>query len=225
MKKGFWLYSILLVTALALTPSRSNTVITSNLTLSGVSLISDFFPVENKHLIYESDFGDVILNINQENEYSVFTLEGDNFLYSQKLLVNEEGVFVKEVYQKVSVFLVINQEESFTYSELFPRIKFPLTDGKSWNWEGQEIMEEEINTITLKANVIGRERIKVPAGTFETVHVETNITSTSGSKSVVNEWYAKNVGLVKMTANLEGGGIIGVVRDILGYGELVFELK
>lgn len=188
-------------------------------------MYNEYFPVDNKKLTYKSDFGDVNLEIDKENQFNIFTLEGDSFLYRQKLLVNEQGVFVKEVFQKVRALLFINQEESYSYSELFPRIKFPLTDGKSWNWEGQEIKEEETNTIYLNANVIGKEQIKVPAGTYEAMRVETKITSTSGSKSIVNEWYAKNVGLVKMTANLEGGGLAGTFRDILGYGELEFELK
>lgn len=225
MKKGFWLYSLVLVTSLAFMPVKNNSKVTKDLSLNAFTLSNDYFPIENKQLTYQSDFGDVILRISKENHYNVFTLEGNNFLYKQKLLVNEKGVFVKEVFQKVRVFLVINQEERFTYSELFPRIKFPLTDGKSWNWEGQEIMENETNTINLTANVVGSEKIKVPAGTFETMRVETIIKSTSGSKNIVNEWYAKNVGLVKMTANLEGGGLAGTFRDILGYGELVFELK
>ena len=225
MKKGFWLYSLVLATSLAFAPSKINSVKANDLFLTAVSLSNEYFPVENKQLKYESDFGDVSLKIDKENQFNVFTLEGDNFLYRQKLLVNEQGVFVKEVFQKVRVFLVINQEESFSYSELFPRIKFPLTNGKTWDWEGQELMEEETNTINLKANVIGKEQIKVPASTFETIRVETKIASTSGSKSIVNEWYAKNIGLVKMTANLEGGGLVGTFRDILGYGEIKFELK
>ncbi len=225
MKKGFWLYSLVLATSLALTPSKTDSVKTTDIFINSIGLYNEYFPVDNKKLTYKSDFGDVNLKIDKVNHFNIFTLEGDNFLYRQKLLVNEQGVFVKEVFQKVRVLLFINQEESYSYSELFPRIKFPLTDGKSWNWEGQEITEEETNTIYLNANVIGKEQIKVPAGTFEAMRVETKITSTSGSKSIVNEWYAKNVGLVKMTANLEGGGLAGTFRDILGYGELVFELK
>lgn len=225
MKKGFWLYSLVLVTSLAFMPAKNNSSETKDLFLHALTLSNDYFPIENKQLTYQSDFGDVVLRINKENQYNVFSLEGDNFLYKQKLLVNEQGVFVKEVFQKVRVFLVINQEKKFSYSELFPRIKFPLTGGKSWSWEGKEIMENETNTITLTANVVGSERIKVPAGTFETMRVETIIKSSSSSNNIVNEWYAKNIGLVKMTANLEGGGLAGTFRDILGYGELVFELK
>lgn len=225
MKIGFCIYSLLLGLSLTYPPTRTNSLNSTDTFINAIRLTNEYFPIENKQLKYESNFGDVSLNIDKDNQYNVFTLEGDNFLYRQKLLVNDKGVFVKEVYQKVRVFLIINQEESFTYSELFPRIKLPLTDGKTWNWEGQEIMENEINTINLSATVIGIEKVKVPAGSFEAVKVQTNITSTSGSKNIVNEWYAKNIGMVKMTAKLEGGGLVGTFRDLLGYGELIFELK
>jgi len=37
--------------------------------------------------------------------------------------------------------------------------------------------------------------------------------------------YAKDFGMVKMLVSIEGGGMLGFARDILGYGTITFELK
>lgn len=226
MKKGFWVYSLILAATLAFTPTQNNISKTNNLLISAVNLSNEYFPTDNKtQLVYDSDFGESILQVNKESNLNVFTFKGDDFTYRQKLLVNEDGVFVKETYQKMKVFLVFNKEGTFTYSEALPRIKFPIEVGKSWDWVGTEYEDENTNTIYLDAKVEKTENIKVPAGTFEAIKLVTIIKSSAGTKNIVTEWYAKNIGLVKMKAVIEGGGIIGTARDIMGLGDIVFELK
>jgi len=55
--------------------------------------------------------------------------------------------------------------------------------------------------------------------------VETIVRSPSGAKNIINEWYSQNIGLVKVKIIIEGGGLMGLIRDLLGYGEIDFELK
>ncbi|MBK7229260.1 MAG: hypothetical protein IPH97_10450 [Ignavibacteriales bacterium] len=226
MKKGFWVYSLILVSTIAFSPAKKNVYYANDLYLNAINLTSEYFPTDKKNqFVYDSDFGESILQVDKELNLNIFTFTGDDFTYRQKLLINDEGVFVKETYQKMKLFLVFNKEGTFSYSEPLPRIKFPLEVGKTWEWKGTEYEDDDKNTINLSAKVEKSEKLKVPAGTFETVKLVTIINSSAGTRNVVTEWYAKNVGLVKMSAIIEGGGIIGTARDLMGLGDIVFELK
>ncbi|MFZ1517918.1 MAG: hypothetical protein WAU11_04045 [Ignavibacteriaceae bacterium] len=226
MRIGFWVYTFILFSTLAFSPASNNKVNVNPLLVNTFYLTSDYFPANNnKILVYDSDFGESVLEVKKESNLNIFTFKGDDFTYRQKLLINDNGVFVKETYQKMKLLLVFNKEGTFTYSEALPRIKFPIEIGKSWTWEGKEYDDEEINTLNVTATVEKSEKLKVPAGTFETLKLVTIITSSAGTKNTVTEWFAKNIGLVKMSANIEGGGIIGTARDLMGLGEIIFELK
>lgn len=223
MRIGFWIYSAILVTVtisgnLGSGKSSSNKI--------SYSYFNEYFPDNRaKVLVYNSDFGETKLTMDTEDKYDIYTLRSDNFIYRQKLLLNADGVFVKETYQKIKYLLVLSKEGNFTYNELMPRIKFPLIEGKAWSWEGQEYDNKDTSSISLTAKVENKEIIKVPAGSFETIKLITNIISSSGTRSTITEWFAKNIGLIKMSADIEGGGISGIARDLMGLGEIVFELK
>jgi hypothetical protein len=189
-------------------------------------LSNEYFPAnKNKVLIYESDFGDTELKVSQDANLSVFTFKADDFTYRQKFLVNDQGVFVKETYQKMNLLLIISQEGTYTYSDPLPRIKFPVEAGKEWNWKGKEYNEEDINSLEVTGHIEKIEKIKTQAGTFDALKMVTIVKSSSGTNSKVSEWFVKDIGLVKMVAAVKGGGILGTVRDLLGLGEIVFELK
>lgn len=226
MKIRFIFSTAVFISTIAFCPLSSNDYLLKDELNTSLYLTSEYFPANQKNeLIFASDFGDAHLNVKSENDLTVFTLKSDDFTYRQKLLINDSGVFVKETYQKVKLLLGINKQNNFTYNEGLPRIMFPIEVGKSWDWKGKEYEEDNTNTLNLTAKVEKIEKLKLPAGTFETIKIVTVIKSTSGTKSTVNEWYAKNVGMVKMSAVLEGGGILGTARDLLGLGEIVFELK
>jgi len=226
MRIGSWIYSLILISALAFSPAKNNTITSHRHVVNDFSASSNYFPVDKKkELVYDSDFGESVLQVSNELDLNIFTFKGDDFTYRQKLQINEKGVYVKETYQKMKLLLVFNKEETFTYNEPLPRIKFPLEIGKTWNWEGKEYDEDKINSINVSAKVEKSETLKVPAGTFETLKLVTIITSSAETKNTVTEWFAKNIGLIKMSANIEGGGIIGTARDLMGLGEIVFELK
>jgi hypothetical protein len=227
MRIEFWIHTAILI--LFLTYGNSNLRSESNFatnfpTDSGLS--NEYFPAnKNKVLIYESDFGDTELKVSQDANLSVFTFKADDFTYRQKFLVNDQGVFVKETYQKMNLLLIISQEGTYTYSDPLPRIKFPAEAGKEWNWKGKEYNEEDINSLEVTGHIEKIEKIKTQAGTFDALKMVTIVKSSSGTNSKVSEWFVKDIGLVKMVAAVKGGGILGTVRDLLGLGEIVFELK
>jgi len=227
MQIGFWIYTAILLLLLTfgniILRSENNFAIKFP---ANSELSNEYFPV-NKNIvfIYESDFGDTELKITQESDLNVFTFKANDFTYRQKFLVNDQGVFVKETYQKMKLLFVISQEGTFAYSEPLPRIKFPVEVGKEWNWKGNEYDNEKTNSLDVNGQIKKSEKIKIQAGTFDALKMVTTIKSSSGTISKVSEWFVKDLGLVKMIAEVEGGGILGTARDILGLGEIVFELK
>lgn len=193
---------------------------------SELILTDEYFPIlTNKILIYDSDFGDAELKISKNKNLNVFSLESEDFIYRQKLLIDQNGVFVKETYQKINVLFGLTKEGTLTYNEPLPRIKFPFEAGKKWSWKGKEFDDDDTYILDVNSRIDNIEKVTVPAGTFDAIKLVTSVKSTKGTKSNVTEWYAKDVGLIKMIAIVEGGGVIGAARDLLGLGEIVFELK
>lgn len=193
---------------------------------NAILFTSEYFPIlTNKILIFDSDFGDAELKISRNKDLNVFSLESTDFIYSQKLLIDQNGVFVKETYQKINVLFGLTKEGTLTYNEPLPRIKFPFEAGKKWSWKGKEFDEDDTYILNVNSRIDNIEKVTVPAGTFDAIKLITNVKSTKGTKSFVTEWYAKDIGLIKMIAVVEGGGVIGAARDLLGLGEIVFELK
>jgi hypothetical protein len=97
--------------------------------------------------------------------------------------------------------------------------------GKEWKWEGDEYSDGETNKVMVTGKVIGNEFVPTDAGIFEVVRIESLVEGSSDLKNRVTEWYAEGIGLIKAKVIIEGGGIMGFVRDILGYGTIEFELK
>jgi len=73
--------------------------------------------------------------------------------------------------------------------------------------------------------VIGEENVITQAGTFKSLKVETSIENSNDSKNTITEWFVEGIGPVKTIIVIKGGGLMGFVRDLLGYKEFSFELK
>ena len=220
-------YLIIFLFTSIIVPVNNTIAPSSNSFYSSELILTDeYFPIlTNKILIYDSDFGDAELKISKNKNLNVFSLESEDFIYRQKLLIDQNGVFVKETYQKINVLFGLTKEGTLTYNEPLPRIKFPFEAGKKWSWKGKEFDDDDTYILDVNSRIDNIEKVTVPAGTFDAIKLVTSVKSTKGTKSNVTEWYAKDVGLIKMIAIVEGGGVIGAARDLLGLGEIVFELK
>jgi hypothetical protein len=186
----------------------------------------EYFPTElKKTLIYDSSFGDLELKVTKEKSAYLFSYDSDDFKYRQKLFVNDTGLFVNETYQKIKLLLFITKEGKYVYDKPLLRIPFPVQIGQEWSWDGNEFINDETHTVNLKGKATKNETITTPAGKFETLKVETSLETSEGTKNILTEWYAKDLGMVKMLVSIEGGGMLGFARDILGYGTILFELK
>jgi hypothetical protein len=202
--------------------------------LSGASLIKEktnlisnsYFPInQDEELVYESSFGETITKYFQEEEFTISSSEADDFKYRQALIIKEDGVYVMETYQFVKIFLFINKEATSSYGKPLLRFPLPLLPGKSWEWEGDEYSDGDTNKVKVTGKVLDKEIVETDAGRFEAVKLESLVEGSSDLKNRVTEWYAEGIGLIKAKVIIEGGGIMGFVRDILGYGTIEFELK
>jgi hypothetical protein len=227
--KNYFLIIILSLTLLFIT---SAFYLQTNLSPIFSSLTDDktfgkeYFPIElKKTLIYDSSFGDLELKITKENNVHLFSYDSDKFKYRQKLFVNEQGLFVNETYQKIKLLLFITKEGKYVYDKPLLRIPFPVQVGQEWSWDGKEFIDDETHTVNLRGKASKIETITLPAGKFETLKVETTLKTSEGTKNILTEWYAKDLGMVKMLVSIEGGGMLGFARDVLGYGTISFELK
>ncbi len=227
LKKQNLLYTLILI-AVILLQNQSLLKTDNKEFIPAVNIISnaEYFPLNSKKLLlYKSNLGDIKLTVEKEEEIYTSELKSDDFVYRQKLIVREDGVYVKETYQKIKVILFINKESKFSYNELLPRFKFPITPGENWVWKGMEINDDEQNNLVVRTKVIGYEQIKIEAGDYNVIKVVTEVESSSGTKNKVTEWLAKGIGIVKSEVEIQGGGIMGVMRDILGYGKITIELS
>jgi len=186
----------------------------------------EYFPTEiKKTLIYDSSFGDLELKVTKENNIYLFSYDSEKFKYRQRLFVNDNGLFVNETYQKIKLLLFITKEGKYVYDKPLLRVPFPVNIGQEWKWDGKEFINDETHTVNLIGRASKVETITLLAGKFETLKVETTLETSEGTKNILTEWYAKDLGMVKMLVSIEGGGMLGFARDILGYGTITFELK
>ena len=199
------------------TPSANiKTVINPNL----------YFPVKNNvTLVYKSSFGESVTKYSQDGEFITSSSKANKFKYRQTLIIKNDGVYCKETYEFLKIFLFIKKEGTFTYSKPLLRFPLPLTPGMKWEWQGDEYSNGDTNKVKIKGRVIDKEIVNTKAGRFEAIKLESVVEGSSNSKNTVTEWYVPDIGLIKAKIIIEGGGMMGFVRDILGYGTIEFELQ
>ena len=73
-----------------------------------LTIISNtYFPVNNgKTLVYESSFGESSTKYFHDGEFTISLSEGEDFKYKQTLIIKEDGVYVKEMYQYLKIFFL-----------------------------------------------------------------------------------------------------------------------
>jgi len=199
----------------------------ANLNNKKISIVkTEYIPVNTGLiLVYQSSFGESNTKYIQDGEFTISSSEADKFRYKQTLRIKENGVYSIETYQYLKIFLFIKKEATITYNKPLLRFPLPLSPGMSWKWEGKEYSDGDTSQLTVNGKALCKESIITKAGTFNTIKIESLIESSSNGKNRVTEWYAEGIGLIKAKIIIEGGGLMGSLRDILGYGTIEFELK
>jgi len=97
--------------------------------------------------------------------------------------------------------------------------------GKEWKWEGEQYSDGDTSRVKVTGKVICQEFVMTKAGRIEAIKLESLVEDSDNVKNRVTEWYAEGIGLIKAKIVIEGGGVMGFLRDLLGYGTIEFELK
>ncbi|MBI2419376.1 MAG: hypothetical protein HYV28_16055 [Ignavibacteriales bacterium] len=186
----------------------------------------EYFPYYlNKTMIYKTPFGEATTKVTlNKGIYSVKN-DGEKFAYHQDLLIGSTGIEIKRVYQKFNLLAFITKENSVTYSKPVMRMPMPLTEGRTWFWSGMEYVNGDSDRVYVNGKIIGIETVRVPAGQYQALKIETIFKHEDSGNNKITDWIAPNIGIVKTKIEINGGGLIGFIRTVMGYDELVFELK
>lgn len=143
-------------------------------------------------------------NTSDDSKYSLKVLgeekQGDGSIrYEVELLA---GVQVRKFFSKPGGWVLLHLERYPEHEGLEARyeppkqyLQNPLVPGFKWQWKGKDYTNTEV---TESSEVIGFEKVSVPAGKFRAMKVVSKVT---GGAAVMNKtyWYADGVGLVKTT--------------------------
>ncbi|MDP2302931.1 MAG: hypothetical protein Q8N03_10970 [Ignavibacteria bacterium] len=201
-------------------------IIVSSEKKKNIFVPSIYFPVNNGvTLIYKSSFGESSSKCFQEGDFTISLSKGDDFQYKQTLMIKDDGVYSIETYQYFKIFLFFTKEATVTYNKPLLRFPLPLLPSTEWEWEGKEYSNDESNKVKVSGKAFFKEFVITKAGKFEAIKIETIVESASGAKNIVTEWYSEDLGLIKAKIIIDGGGIMGLLRDVLGYRTIEFELN
>ncbi len=179
---------------------------------------------QNLTLVYKSNFDETLSKTDINKNIVVLENKSDDFIYRQTFQIQDDGLYIKETYQKIKIFLFFKAEKKVTYNKNLLKIPFPVKKGQQWSCERMEYCDDDSNKVSLVSKCVGSEELTLAAGKFTAMKLETTVKSEDGSTNYVEEWIAPNVGLVKVRVKMEGGGLTGTVRGLLGLSELNFEL-
>lgn len=136
-------------------------------------------------------------------EYRVASVTAD----SMSVEVKTDREQTTETYTRDWNWLVrpATNMQAFVYKPAFPALQFPLTAGKTWSVTATATDPANGRTfpIRVKAEVLGWEKVRVPAGEFDTLKVRRYVyfdyfeSGVRGeSWSIETDWYAPAIGQV-----------------------------
>jgi hypothetical protein len=222
------LYCILIPIIAASDPSKESFEVNHKYSREDYSIGLEYFPTNTAlKLVYSSSMGEAYAEIKKKGKSYVMDLRNDDFYFIQTVHVENDTIFLTKLEQEVDVFLFISSSSSVTYNRPYLRFPFPLQKNDTWNWEGVEYIDEENpDTISVSGKVLGYEKLKTEAGSFDCVKFQIDIHKKKrGTHTKFYEWRTPDIGLVKLEAFIDSKGFIGTVMNLLGYDEMKFELK
>jgi len=176
-------------------------------------------------LFYDSNFGEAKSFVKNDGERLILDMRSDDFMFIQDVVVKNDSVYLTRLEEEVDVLLFISAGITVTYNEPALRIPFPMKTGQTWKWEGIEyVEEEEPDSIIITGELLGEEIVTTEAGEFKCIKIQTDIDKKSGIHTRFYEWRTPGIGLVKMEAQMDTKGFIGIIIDLLGYDSMYFSL-
>lgn len=200
----------------------------NDIILDEVKIGPDYFPIDpSLKLVYNSSMGEAYAEVKKKGNSYMMDLRNEDFYFIQTVHVVNDTVYLTKLEQEVDVFLFISSSVAVTYNRPYLRFPFPLKNNDTWTWNGVEYIDEENpDTINVSGKVLGREIVETEAGKFDCVKFQIDIRKKkSGSHTKFYEWRTPKIGLVKLEAFIDSKGFIGTIMSLLGYDEMIFELK
>jgi DUF3108-like len=135
--------------------------------------------------------GNILIEITKY-ESGLFTQESRIRTNSDQKFINFGKVSIQENEQ--GIFLVTSVDSQGiekNYQPVQLNYASVIKSGITWYWESDDKTMNEIH------QVLGEERLTVPAGTFDTMKITVKGKDEKGQTYETQQWLAKNVGLVK----------------------------
>ncbi len=183
--------------------------------------VLDHFPLLNGlSWKYRSNLGDVSSRIVVDGDRITIIAESSPLDIKQTLQLTPEGLFLIEA--ESDTFLISTRRTYHPFLLRFPR---RVSIGKSWKWEGREVVDGEIIESRVAGVIDGWETVAVPAGEFRCLKVTVQTVSDDGTTSSSTQWLAAGVGIVKADIKIDAGGFSGLIISLLGYDHYHLELE
>lgn len=136
-------------------------------------------------------------------EYRVAGITSD----SMSVEVKDDRATTTETYTRDWNWLVrpATNMQSFIYQPAYQAYAFPLSAGKRWRWQGAatDPVDNRSFPIRIDAEVLGWEKVRVPAGEFDAVKVRRYVSLNYWKQGIRGEswiietdWYAPALGQV-----------------------------
>jgi hypothetical protein len=149
-------------------------------------------------------------------EIEVVTVKKDGDATIATLDYKSEGrVINREVYRVTEGAIERTSSgvgEPSTMTPPFPMVKYPLTPGKTWKWQGTILARGQTIKAESTLTVTGPVDVKTAAGSFKTmkVHSALVVDPEKTKYELPNDyWFADGVGLVKQGAKLGDKDVLG----------------
>ncbi|PKP59161.1 MAG: hypothetical protein CVT88_06120 [Candidatus Altiarchaeales archaeon HGW-Altiarchaeales-1] len=132
--------------------------------------------------------------------------------------------YVNKEYGKILCCRRISQGKEQNYYPLQLWADFSsLKKGKKWKWADNTI------NVELEGEILGKDVITVPAGTFETYIVKITTSPKDNVRGIANVkwmgWFAKNIGVVKEDAHIYANVSINNNKRLIVNTHIIAELK
>lgn len=185
-----------------------------------VSLAEHFPLEENLGWRYNSNLGEVKSRVVVENEQLTIDSRSRRLDIVQNFILAPEGVLLTSAESRA--FLYSSRR---TYHPHLLRFPADVSVGRTWEWEGKEVVDRRTIIESRVTGVIeGREKVTVPAGEFDCLKVTVETVSDDGTVSSSTQWLAPRVGIVKAEVEIEAGGLSGLLISLLGFDTYFLEL-
>jgi hypothetical protein len=120
--------------------------------------------------------------------------------------VSSPSPLIRDCYSKTSSAVLLREQEylggggKISLEPPRPLLKLPIRPGATWSWSGTARANVRVEE---SSQVVGSEKIEVPAGRFQTLKVVTRIEQ-GGVSVTKTSWYAPGVGLVQQATQSSG---------------------